>query len=215
MIKRLLKNYFLLMFIAVTVNCAYSQDTLKQSLNTEPKNVWGVNVQYSESGMGIGAIIYKRLSNVTDLFGSISIGGVTDNREFEYFDYYGNSYIVGKLNRVYKIPLEIGIEHFLFSNSLEGTFKPNITAGITPALLLTDPYNRNFFSALKYIQPGFAFGGFIGAGLDYRESNFVAITFNIKYLYMPVIGREIMSLQDKPIKDVGGLNISIGVNFLK
>jgi hypothetical protein len=50
--------------------------------------------------------------------------------------------------------------------------------------------------------------------MEYIEFRSVALTMNIRYYYLPVIGGEVSSLLNKPMKDLGGLHINFGLNFL-
>ncbi|TRZ63936.1 hypothetical protein D4R20_03445, partial [bacterium] len=157
---------------------------------------------------------FKPLNRTTDLSANIGIAGITDNSEFEYYDFYGNSIIPDKINRVYMIPLNIGLQHYIFQDDIDGSFKPLITIGLTPALVLTNPYNKGFFNALGYTQPSFAAGGYIGAGLEFQESNKISVTLHARFYYLPVLGREVSSLKNKPINNLGGMQIMFGFNFL-
>ena len=112
------------------------------------------------------------------------------------------------------IPLNIGIQHYMFLDDIEGNFRPFVQVGITPALVLTNPYSRSYFNAFGYFNADFAFGGYVGAGLEYIEFKKVALTMNVRYYYLPVIGSDVYSLRDKPITDLGGLHINFGLNFL-
>ena len=62
----------------------------------EPRNHLGISVLYSDKGYGISGAYYKTISHSSDLFLNFSIEGISDSREFEYFDYSGNSYIQDK-----------------------------------------------------------------------------------------------------------------------
>lgn len=182
--------------------------------NYDAYNNWGISILYSENGFGVAGMYYKNLSRTSDLFFRLSISGVTDNSEIEYFDIYGNSYVPDKLNRIFNIPASIGFQKYLFYDDIEGNFKPYVNAGVSPSLILMTPYSEGFFPAFKYANVSYSIGGFLGIGLQYFESQHVAMNFDLKYYYLPVLGREVMSLQNKPIKNVGGLQINFGISFL-
>lgn len=185
------------------------------NFKTEPRNNWGLNFNYNESGFGVAGMYSFPVSKSTDIQANILVSGVSDPREFKDFDPFGNSWIMNKVNRVYMVPLSIGVQHYLFADDLEGNIKPLVTAGISPALIVTTPYDKSYFNAFSYAHASFAFGGFIGTGLEFRHNKNLGLSFNVKYYYLPVLGNEVKSITTNTIDDVGGLQLSFGVNFLK
>jgi len=212
-----MKNLIIILFLAVfQVGNIFAQDTLKKKTadNPYPRNAWTVGLTATETGFGFSGGYFKNLNKDYDLFITLSVSSVSDPREIQQYDYWGNTYIAGKQNRVYSIPLTIGIQRYMFRDDIEGNLRPYIIAGVSPALILTNPYSESFFSAIKYTQPSFAAGGFVGIGLEFVESTALSLSINARYSYIPVIGREINSLENTPLKDIGGLQISFLVNFL-
>jgi len=213
------RNLFLIILVFLITQNAFPVDSLKKTYKEKPpfshRNNWGISFVYSDKGFGFGTNLYKSISNTADLVMGINISGVKDPNEFEQFDYFGNSFTPDKINRVYTIPLNIGIQKYFFTEELDESFRPNISIGISPTLVLTNPYDKSFFKAFGYFNAGFAFGGYAGIGMEYKESNSVAFSLSLRYSYLPVIVNEIKSLRDKTINDVGGFQLAIGVNFLK
>lgn len=182
-------------------------------LNTT-QNTWGFGVNYTEQGIGITSGLYFKLSRNTNFTANISIGGFSDAREFEDYDRYGNAVVRNKENRIFMIPASIGIQHFMFTDDLDGSFRPFVKAGVMPTLVLTNPYSRSYFDALGYMQPAFAVGPYAGVGLQFMQSQSMAFNFGISYSYLPVIGKEVNSMYNASIKDVGGLQFTFGMDFL-
>lgn len=180
----------------------------------EKRNHWDIGFMYTDNGFGVSGTYFKNIGRTTDLTFKLAISGVTDPSEVEYYDFYGNSYTAGKMNRVYLTSLSIGIKKNVFYDDIEGNFKPFVKTGIAPAFVLTTPYDRGFFKAFGYAQPGFAFGGYAGIGIEYQESNSIGLSISADYYYLPVIGREILSLQDKPMKNLGGIQLTFNFLFL-
>lgn len=206
----------LIIILLAISNFAFSQvDPKPELLKKEQRNQFGVSFLYSDKGYGFSGGYYKPISKSSDLFLNLSITGVSDNREFEYYDYWGNSYIDGKVNRVFMIPLNIGIQHYIFKDEIENDFKPLIDFGVTPALVLTNPYDRKYFNAFGYFNAAFALGGFAGVGIEFQQSKSLAFSLNLRYYYLPVISGSVTSIINNPMKDLGGMHLVFGVNFLK
>jgi hypothetical protein len=209
------KIIFLTLIFAISFS-ANAQNNPKTSLKNigDMRNNWGLGFIYSDKGYGVAATYFKNIGSSTDLSLNLGITGITDPQEFEQFDIYGNSYIANKVHRVFLIPLNIGIQNYVFKDDIEGNFRPFVSAGITPAVVISNPYDKSYFKALGYFNSSFAFGGYVGIGMEYIEFRNVALSMNVKYYYLPVLGSEVSSLRDKPINDVGGLHINFGLNFL-
>ena len=131
------------------------------------RNRWAIGMFYSDNGFGVSGTYSSRLARTSDLNIKLSISGVTDNTEVEHYDYYGNSYVNNKVNRLYMATLSFGIKHNIFFDDIEGNFKPLIKAGLAPSLILSTPYNRSFFQSFQYSQTSFGIGGYAGIGLEY------------------------------------------------
>ena len=194
----------------------YSQDTIKyKKVKNEKRNSWSLGLNYGENGFGPYAGLYSSLGRTTDLVFSISVSGVTDEREIERFDVFGNSVVVNKINRVFMMPLSIVIRKELFKDDIDGDFLPIFNIGVAPTLVLTNPYNESYFAAFGNTQTHFAFGGYAGFGVSFRQNKSMSMNVNFNYYYLPVVGDGVQSLQYSTINDVGGLQLSLGVIFLK
>jgi len=216
--KKILTIQTLVLSILFSFGAAFASDSpleLNTSSKKELRNNWGLSFNYTESGFGLSSSFFIPSWKDTDLFFNLLITGVTDEREIQRYDIYGNSVTVGKENRIFMIPLSIGLQKYMFKDDIEGNFKPLVSAGITPALVLTNPADKGYFEAFGYFKTGFAFGGFVGIGMEYEQTKNISFMFNARYYYLPVIGREINSLENTPIKDLGGLQLVFGVNFLR
>lgn len=210
------KVLILLILVSKLTFATNLQINPKQELKEkEPRNQFGLSILYSDKGYGISGGYYRPISKSSDLFFNFSITGISDTREFEYFDYYGNSYIRDKVNRVFMLPINIGIQHYLFKDEIENDFKPLLDIGITPALVLTNPYEKSYFRAFGYSHAAFALGGFAGVGIEFEQSKKIAFSLNLRYYYLPVVSGSVISIKDSPMKDLGGMHLVFGLNFLK
>lgn len=210
----IIKLIYIILVFTVMTNQISAQNKPKNK-NREVRNNWGLGFVYTESGFGLSGSYFFKLSKSSDLYFNLLFSNVTDSREMERSDLYGNTYVPNKINRIFMMPLSIGLQKELFKGEIEGNFSPVINVGIAPTLLLANPYNRNFFSAIGYTSAKFAIGPFAGAGLNYKQGDNMSLGFYINYYYLPVIGSQLESLQNSKIKNVGGVQLSLGFNFLK
>jgi hypothetical protein len=187
-----------------------------QSNNSDIKPItksWAVGMLYTESGFGLFGTYSKSIGRTTSSMIRLSVSGVSDPNEVEYYDYYGNSYIRDKINRVYAATLSIGLKHSIFFDDIDGNFKPFIKGGIAPALIMMTPYDRSFFNSFGYAQTSFGLGAFGGIGIEYYESKSLGMSLGIEYYYIPVLGREVSSIKDKNITNIGGLQFCFNMMF--
>ncbi len=214
--RKILKKaiYIICLVLICSPSISFAQNKLKL-ITKEPRNTWSLGFSYGENGFGPFASLYKPLGRRTDLTFNLSFSGVSDSREIERYDIFGNSVVVDKINRVFMVPLSIGIRKEMFKDDIEGNFTPFINFGVTPTLVLTNPYDKSFFSAIKYTTSHFALGGYGGIGVSFIQSKNLSMNVGFNYFYLPVIGNGVQSLNYSTINNVGGFQLAFGVNFLK
>lgn len=210
-------SVLLALIISVCFTTAQASDSLKTTptlkVKKETPSPWGISFIYSENGFGPSLNYHKSLNDNTQLITGLAIMSCSDSREFEQYDYLGNKIVNNKENRIFLIPLNIGIKKGIFGDDIGGSIKPIVNLGVSPTLVLTNPYSREYFNALGYMQAAFAMGGYAGAGLEFAESQSVAFSLNINYSYVTPIGKEINSLYNRPISNLTGFQMSFGVKF--
>lgn len=205
---------YVILFLLIVSGQSSAQDNIRYTKH-EQRNNWGLGFVYSESGFGFAVEKYLTLGKSTDLYFNLLFSNVTDSREVERYDFYGNPVVYGKVNRIFMFPLSIGLNKELFKGDIEGSFKPAINFGVAPTLILTNPYDRSFFNAIGYTTTKFAIGPFAGLGFNYSQSESSSLNVRIGYYYLPVIGGGLQSLENSEITNIGGFQLSIGINFLK
>ena len=205
----ILVSILLVLILSISAEAQVNQNNNTQQML---RNRWAIGMFYSDNGFGVSGTYSSRLARTSDLNIKLSISGVTDNSEVEHYDYYGNSYVNNKVNTLYMATLSFGIKHNIFFDDIEGNFKPLIKAGLAPSLILITPYYRSFFQSFQYSQTSFGIGAYGGIGLEYYESNSIGLGITLEYYYIPVLGPDVYSLQDKKISNVGG--VQIGFNFM-
>ena len=201
--------------LIITINSSVSVSQSKPVIK-EPRNNWSMGLSYSERGFGPSFSYYIPSGKSTDLFLNLSVSGVTDSREFERTDFYGNAIPVqNKINRVYMSTLSFGMRKELFKDDIEGEFLPIFNIGISPSIIFMNPYDQNFFSALGRTTTSFGLGGFTGLGVSFRQSRDMSINFNLSYYYIKVVGNEVESIKDNPIDNIGGVQLGFAINFMR
>lgn len=206
--------YSLILVFILNLNI-YAQVNNKTNKEKIARNNWALGMMYTESGFGLSGTYYSKLSRTSDLTFKLSMSGVSDPNEVEYYDYYGNTFVKNKINRVYLTALSVGIKHNVFFDDLEGNFKPFVKIGVAPSLILYNPYDRGFFEAIKYTQTSYGLGGYAGIGIEYYESQSIGLSIGVDYYYIPVLGNDVYSIKDKKISNVGGVQIGFNFMFLK
>lgn len=179
-----------------------------------PPNAWGFDLMIGDSGFGFGGF-YRHLvvENIT-FFTDISFSESKDDREFEFIDILGNTFTVGKLNRIFQIPLNFGVQYRLFAEDLADNLRPYINAGVGPALIITTPSSEEFFSAFSKAQLKIAAGGYVGFGANFGVDQSSLIGINFRYYYIKLFGDGVESLEGRPKNVIGGFFVTINFGFM-
>ncbi len=178
-------------------------------------NNWSINVVFSDNGFGAGATIFKPFSPDVSAFAGIFFSGAKDDREFEVVDIFGNTYTPYKVNRMFMIPLTIGMQFRLFREDVTDDLRPLVNFGVSPTAIIYTPYNESFLASFGRAKAKYTVGAFAGAGLDYLTSKKSSISLNVRYYYTQLFGKGIESLESKEKKFFGGLYFVFSYNFMK
>lgn len=197
---------------------------IKKSL---PKGGWGANIHFNESGFGFGMILNFNLSNSLILQSDFSISNARNTDEFDSYYYYGYVYyyqVKDKINRLYKMPINIGLQYLPFKDDMSPSFQPFFTLGGGFSMILANPYTFDripngqmvgWFESFKYgdfyIRPS----GFIGVGAYFADISQRIYSASFKYHYIPFGGNGLESIINYPITNFGvfSLNLTIGGIF--
>ena len=179
-----------------------------------PKNSFGINLLFSDGGFGAGTFYMRRFS--LKLKGSVelSFSEAKGEREFEYYDYYGNSFVVGKENRVFLMPLNAGIRYRLFEKNLTDNLRPYIMAGFGPTLSISTPYKEEFFTSFKYSKFNLAAGGYIGLGANFGLSKDNLLGLSMKYSYVKFISGGVEQMTGVIKKEIGTFFIELNIGMM-
>lgn len=165
----------------------------------------------SDNGYSIGYYATKELNSLFSLTGSIFFSGARNTDEIEFFDpFTGQFFIPGKINRLFMLPISIGLRTYLFPSELSKEFKPFLQANIGTNVILSNPYELGFFEAWEeaniYYRPVMSVG--VGASFSNRIR---PLEMSLRYQYSPFGGEGLESIIRNPIKNFGGLYISLGI----
>ena len=179
-----------------------------------PNNTLGLDIMFSEGGFGFGGFYRRQLSQKITAFTDISFSEAKDEREFEYVDYYGNTYTIGKKNRVFMVPLNFGVQYRLFENVIYDNLRPYLNAGIGPTMVITTPYAKEFFNSFGDARLKFAAGGYFGFGANFGldKSNLVGI--NVRYYIVQFFDKGVESLEGRYKKTIGGFFLTINLGMM-
>lgn len=180
-----------------------------------PKNSWGMDFVFSEGGFGLGTFYRRDLTNTLTFFTDLSISEAKDEREIEYIDYWGNSIVIGKKNRILMVPLTLGLQQRLFRGSLADNLRPYISAGIGPTAVVTTPYDKEFFSSFSKAQAKYAAGGYVGFGAYFGSEKNSLLGLSVRYYYTRFFDEGVESLYGRFNKSLGGfyIGLSLGTMF--
>jgi hypothetical protein len=179
-----------------------------------PPNAWGFDLLIGESGFGFGGFYRRQLSTKLTLFGDVSISEAKDEREIEYIDIYGQTFTIGKQNRVFQIPITLGAQFRLFENELTDNLRPYINAGVGPTIALTTPYAEEFFRAFSYSQVHYAVGGYVGFGANFGLDQKSLIGINVRYYYTQFLDEGVEILKDRFKDHLSGFFITLNFGFM-
>jgi len=180
-----------------------------------PDNAYGADILFSEGGFGLGMFYHHQLSQEITAFADFSFSEAKDEKEFEYVDIYGNTYTFGKKNRIFLLPVNFGIQYRLFENALYDNLRPYINLGVGPTLVLTSPYDKEFFNAFGSAHANYALGSYVGLGANFGTDKKSLIGLNIRYYIIHLFNNGVESLYNRPKNNFGGifLSISLGVMY--
>ena len=188
-------------------------DTMSSTLYS---HIWGVELLFSDNGFGTGFVYQKLISKKVSGFIHLGVSGARNTDEIEYIDpYTGYPFIPGKVNRLFCAPLTVGIQYRLFSNSLSESFRPFLSCGIGPALIVQAKYDDPYFTSISNATLHGRPAGFLGFGAGIGNQARSMLSIQGRYYYIPFGDKGLESIKDIPIRDFGGFFISLQLLFSK
>jgi len=184
-------------------------------LEVFPKSAWGMDIMFGDAGFGLGTFFRKQLNVKWTAFADLSFSETKDDREIEYYDYYEQKFVtLSKVNRIFQMPINVGVQYRLFENDLTDNLRPYLVAGVGPTILITTPYELEFFNSFGKAHAKLAAGGYIGLGANFGldKSSLVGITF--KYYYSKILSGGVESLKDRKKTEIQGFFITLNLGIM-
>ncbi len=179
-----------------------------------PNNAFGLDIMFSDGGFGLGTFYRYRLSSSTTFFTDFSMSEAKDEKEFEYVDYYGRTFTVGKKNRVFMLPLNFGLQYRLFKKVIYDNLRPYVNFGVGPAMVITTPYDQEFFNAFGSAKLRVTTGGYVGFGANFGLDKSSLVGINFRYYIIHFFDQGVESLAGRFKKDIGGFFITLNIGTM-
>jgi hypothetical protein len=180
-----------------------------------PDNAFGVDIMFSEGGIGLGTFYRRQITHYLTAFADLSISEAKDEREFEYIDFFGQTFTLGKKNRVFLLPLNFGLQYRLFESVIHDNLRPYVNFGLGPSMVFTTPYEQEFFSAFGDAKAKYALGGYVGFGANFGLDKSSLVGINFRYYIIHFFDEGVESLEGRFRKNLGGffLTINLGIMY--
>jgi len=213
-----MKKYLLTLILLVTAGFTSAQTIGEMAPEKQaeifPRNAWGVDIMFGEGGVGLGTFYRKEIGNNFTFFSDFSFSETKDEKEVETYDYWGNPITYGKKNRVFLMPLNFGLQYRLFKEDISDNLRPYLNFGVGPSMVMTTPYEKEFFSSFGKAQLKYAAGGYIGLGANFGLDKSALIGFNLRYYIIHFFDKGVESLYDRYNKDLGGFYLTINIGSM-
>lgn len=180
-----------------------------------PNNAAGIDLMIGEGGFGLGGFYRYQLSTILSGFIDFSISESKHSKEIERFDIFGYPLpIYGKKNRVFVLPLNLGVQYRLFSNSLTDNLRPYLSAGVGPSMFITTPAQQEFFKSFGDAKARVGVGGYVGLGANFGASSNNLTGINIRYYYLHLFNDGIEQYFGEFEKNLQHVALTINIGIL-
>ncbi len=184
-------------------------------LEVFPSNAWGMDIMFGDAGFGLGTFLRKQIDVKWTAFIDVSFSEAKDEREIEYYDPYQGTFITfNKVNRIFQVPLNIGLQYRLFENVIADNLRPYICAGVGPTMLVTTPASEEFFNAFGKAQAKYAAGGYVGFGANFGLDKSSLVGINVRYYYSKILKGGVESLAGREKTEIQGFFITLNLGLM-
>jgi len=213
-----MKHILIILFIAAALGTIKAQGIGEIVPDKKPEafppHTIGLDLMFTEGGFGFGGFYRKELGEHITGFIDFSISEAKDEREFEYVDYYGQTYVAGKKNRVFTMPLSFGVQYRMFEDAIADNLRPYVNGGIGPSFVVTTPYEMEFFDSFGKARGKWALGGYVGIGANFGLDKKNLIGLNLRYYFTHFFDNGVESLANVYHKDLGGIALAINIGIM-
>ncbi len=179
-----------------------------------PPYAWGIDLLFSDGGFGVGTFLRRSFSTKVTGFVDVSFSESKNEREFEYYDYWGRPIVVGKENRVFIVPLTFGFQYRLFEKNLTDNLRPYLSGGIGPSFAVSTPYEVEFFNSFKYAKFHLGVGGYLGLGADFGLSKKNLLGLSLRYQYTKFISEGVEHMKGQIVTEINAFYVSIKMGLM-
>lgn len=162
----------------------------------------GMAINLNNSGFGLNGFWSKSLPKHKALIVEAMLKAEKDEKEEKYFDWWGNSYIPGKLNYMLALPIQVGIQKRLFAEDIDDNFRPYVQAAAGPTFAWVSPYFSDVnkdgtwqyteriydsISAIPRGKPTMGLAGGLGVGAQFGRTrrSMQALRVGVDFQYFP------------------------------
>ena len=178
----------------------------------DKRDMFGGDFLFSNSGFGAGIFYQRNFSSTFSGFVNLGFTGSRTKDEFPQWNYETNApEVPNKVNRLYTMPLVVGLRYRLFEGELSEEFRPYINAGLGPSMIIALPYEYEFFTSMGHASTYFTAGTFVGFGAEFGDGA-TLMGVNLRYFYIPM-EPGVESLRNEPISDFGGFFLTFNLGF--
>ena len=192
-----LAKYIILIYLIFPIKVFGSYDLIQN----------GFGLDIGKNGSGFFLIRqHTHNSEKFSLLTELRFYDIKGKNEMLVYDYYTQQYrSIGSKNLIY-IPLFIGANYYPFAGEIANNFSPFLTLRSGPVLAIDGKETGSFSDRWGNPDTNFSFGGFLGAGIEFKWVNLSSVLLHIGYEYLPPS----KSMNEE--KDYSGLLIHIAFN---
>lgn len=160
-------------------------DSIRSGGDALRPNSIGLDILVSNGGFGLGAFYRHEYNDAFSAYLDFSVSEAKEENEVQYYNWYGQSVTLGKVNRFLVLPLYLGVQQRLFKDEILDNFRPYVCAAAGPTMLYTFPEREEYFTAIGKGRPSYTAGGYVGVGAYFGSELSNLVGLNIRYYYVP------------------------------
>ncbi|HLF14553.1 MAG TPA: hypothetical protein VI932_06670 [Bacteroidota bacterium] len=162
------------------------QDTLAEAGDGALRpNSLGLDFLLSNGGFGLGTFYRREYSDEFSVFFDFSVSEAKDDDEVQVYNWYGQSFTLGKVNRFLVLPLYVGVQKRLFKDDILDNFRPYVSAAAGPTMIYVFPEREEYFTAIGRGHPKYTAGGYVAVGAYFGSEKSNLLGLNLRYYFVP------------------------------